>query len=111
MSYEFSYAIVCASRRTKLGSLSGGMPKKDRDDLKVKVNIQNPIPTSLSQHIQWRCRDTADREIFMLKIIRIKNFCVNKSSQFRSIHEIFLTVNGNSMNEHLESSSVQSTTR
>ena len=32
---------------------------------------------------------TIDREIFALKIIRIKNFRVNKFSRFRSIHEIF----------------------
>ena len=33
---------------------------------------------------------TVDREIFMLKIIRVKNFSVDKFSQFRSILEIFL---------------------
>ena len=32
---------------------------------------------------------TVDREIFMLKIIRIKNFRVNKFSWFRSIREFF----------------------
>ena len=35
-------------------------------------------------------RLTVDREIFMLKIIRIKNFRVDKFSWFRSILEIFL---------------------
>ena len=40
----------------------------------------------------------------MLKIIRVKNFRVNKFSWFRSIRKIFLTVNGYNMEEHLESS-------
>ena len=33
---------------------------------------------------------TVDQEIFMLKIIRVKNFRVVKFSRFRSIREIFL---------------------
>ena len=33
--------------------------------------------------------NTVDREIFTLKIIRVKNFLVIKFSQFRSIREIF----------------------
>ena len=32
---------------------------------------------------------TVDREIFALKIIRVKNFRVIKFSRFRSIREIF----------------------
>ena len=47
--------------------------------------------------------NTVDRENFTLKTIRVKNFRVNKFSQFRSIREI-LTVNGYNMDEHLESS-------
>ena len=47
---------------------------------------------------------TLDREIFTLKIIHIKKFCVEKFSQFHSIREIFLTVNGYNMEEDLESS-------
>ena len=45
-----------------------------------------------------------DREIFTLKIIRVKNILFVKFSRFRSIHEIFLTVNGCNMDERLESS-------
>ena len=33
---------------------------------------------------------TVDRDIFTLKIIRVKNFCVDKFSRFRLILEIFL---------------------
>ena len=40
----------------------------------------------------------------MLKIIRVKKFRVDKFLQFRSIREIFLTVNGYNVDEHLESS-------
>ena len=46
---------------------------------------------------------TVDREIFMLKIIHVKNFLV-KFSQFYSIREIFLKVADYNMDEHLESS-------
>ena len=48
-------------------------------------------------------RNTVDREIFVL-IIRVKNFRVIKFSRFRSIREIFLTVDDSSMDERLESS-------
>ena len=44
-----------------------------------------------------------DREIFTLKIIRLKKFCV-QFSRFCSICEIFLTVDGSNMDERLESS-------
>ena len=37
-------------------------------------------------------KTTVDREIFALKIIRVKNFCVIKFSRFCSIREFFLTV-------------------
>ena len=37
-------------------------------------------------HLAW---GTVDREIFTLKIIRVKNFRVDKSSRFRSIREFF----------------------
>ena len=47
---------------------------------------------------------TVDREIFMLKIIRMKNFRVVKFLRFRSIREIFLTVDDYNMDKHLESS-------
>ena len=47
---------------------------------------------------------TVDREIFMLIIIRVKNFRVVKFSQFHSIHEIFLTVADYNMDKRLESS-------
>ena len=47
--------------------------------------------------------DTVDREIFTLKIIRMKNFRVVKFSQFQSIREI-LMVNDYNMDELLESS-------
>ena len=47
---------------------------------------------------------TIDREIFMLKIIRMKNFRVVKFLRFRSIREIFLTVDDYNMDKHLESS-------
>ena len=47
---------------------------------------------------------TLDRKIFTLKIIRVKNFCVDKFSQFCSTRKIFLMVNGYNMDEHLESS-------
>ena len=45
-----------------------------------------------------------NREIFALKIIRIKNFRAIKFSLFRSIREIFLTVDDCSTDERLESS-------
>ena len=47
---------------------------------------------------------TVDREIFMLKIIRVKIFHVVKFSQSRSIREIFLTVDDYNMDKRLESS-------
>ena len=50
---------------------------------------------------QWLC--TVDREIFALKIIRVKIFRVDKFSRFRSIPEIFLTVDDCNMDERLES--------
>ena len=41
--------------------------------------------------LQTYCRSgNVDWEIFTLKIIRVKNFCVNKFSRFRSIRENFL---------------------
>ena len=48
--------------------------------------------------------DAVDRKIFALKIIRVKNFRVIKFLQFRSIREIFLTVDDSSMDERWESS-------
>ena len=59
---------------------------------------------SLIEGTNWDTLITVDREIFTLKIIRVKNFRVNKFSRFRSIRDIFLTVNGYSMDKHLESS-------
>ena len=50
----------------------------------------------------WIC--TIDQEIFTLKIICVKNFCVVKFSWFRSIRKKFLTVDYCNMDEHLESS-------
>ena len=47
---------------------------------------------------------TVDREIFTLKINRVKNFWVDEFLWFRSICEILLAVNGYNMDEHLESS-------
>ena len=47
--------------------------------------------------------DTVDREIFALKIIRVKIFRVDKFSRFRSIREIFFTVGDCNMDERLES--------
>jgi len=44
---------------------------------------------------------TVDHEIFMLKIINVKNFRVVKFSQFRSIRDFVLTVDYCSMDEHL----------
>ena len=49
-------------------------------------------------------RPTIDWEIFMLKIIRVKNFRVVKFSRSRSIRGNFLTVDDCNMDEHLESS-------
>ena len=46
---------------------------------------------------------TVDWEIFVLKIIRVKNFRGVKFSRFLLIHEIFLTVDGYDVDEHLES--------
>ena len=46
---------------------------------------------------------TVDREIFALKIIRVKSFRVDKFSRFRSIREIFLTVDDCNMDKRLES--------
>ena len=43
--------------------------------------------TSLDKAVGFLC--TVDREIFMLKIIGVKNFRVNKFSLFRSICEFF----------------------
>ena len=47
---------------------------------------------------------TVDREIFTLKIIHVKIFCVVKFSWFCSIREIFLTVDGCNIDKRLESS-------
>ena len=47
---------------------------------------------------------TVDREIFPLKIIWMKNFCVVIFVRFRLIHEIVSMVNDCNMDEHLESS-------
>ena len=49
------------------------------------------------------CGTTVDREIFALKIIRVKFFRVDKFSRFRSIREILLTVDDCNMDERLES--------
>ena len=46
---------------------------------------------------------TVDREVFTLKIICMKNFCVIKFLRFRSIREIFLRVDNYNMDERLES--------
>ena len=46
---------------------------------------------------------TVDREVFTLKIIRVKNFHVVKFSRFRSIRKNFLTVDGCNLDERLES--------
>ena len=46
---------------------------------------------------------TVDREIFALKIIRMKIFRVDKFLRFRSIREIYLTVADCNMDERLES--------
>ena len=46
---------------------------------------------------------TVDREIFALKIIRVKIFRVDKFSRFRSIREISFTVDDCNMDERLES--------
>ena len=55
----------------------------------------------------WRIHgshnSTVDREIFALKIIRMKIFRVDKFSRFRSICEIILTVDDCNMDERLES--------
>ena len=47
---------------------------------------------------------TVDQEILTLKIIHVKNVRVVKFSRFRSIREIFLTVDDYNMDECLESS-------
>ena len=47
--------------------------------------------------------NTVDREIFALKIIPVKIFRVDKFSRFRSIREIFLTIENCNMDERLES--------
>ena len=55
---------------------------------------------------------TVDREIFMLKIICVKNFRGVKFSRFCSIREIFLTVDGYDVDESAwRVSGVYSTTR
>ena len=46
---------------------------------------------------------TVDREIFALKIIRVKIFHIDKFSRFCSIREIYLTVDDCNMDERLES--------
>ena len=51
----------------------------------------------------WLLANTVDREIFALKIIRVKIFRVDKFSRFRLIREIFLTVENCNMDERLES--------
>ena len=55
--------------------------------------------------IKVRTGNTVDREIFTLKIFRVKNFRVVKFSRFRLIREIFLTVDDCNVDERLESSS------
>ena len=54
------------------------------------------------QKLKWQF--TVDWEIFALKIICVKNFRVIKFLRFRSIHEIFLTVDNCNMDERLENS-------
>ena len=59
-------------------------------------------------HTQWFILPfvieyTVDREIFTLKIIRVKIFRVDKFSRFHSIREIFLTVDDCNMDKRLES--------
>ena len=51
------------------------------------VVFYRPSPT-----LRYRDGTTVDREIFALKIIRVKIFRVDKFSRFRSIREIFITV-------------------
>ena len=50
---------------------------------------------------KWGHCHTVDHEIFMLKIIHVKNFRVVKFSRFRSIRDFVLTVDYCSMDEHL----------
>ena len=62
--------------------------------------LNSTCRTSTSLH---KTLSTVDREIFALKIIRVKIFRVDKFSRFRSIREIFLTVDDCNMDERLES--------
>ena len=74
------------------------------DGARISVNCLSILPSSvqvISLLLQTvilleytETHNTVDREIFMLKINRMKNFHDVKFLQFRSICEIFLTVDG-----------------
>ena len=51
---------------------------------------QHVTHCTLFNRLKLGVYDTVDREIFTLKIIRVKNFRVDKFSRFHSILEIFL---------------------
>ena len=80
-------------------------------------SIKMPKLTTTINHYCWMCNghiclplccmwslSTVDRKIFMLKIVRVKNFRVVKFSRSHSICEIFLTVDDCNMDKRLESS-------
>ena len=53
---------------------------------------------------QTEALSTVDREIFALKLIRVKKFCVIKFSWFRLIRKIYLTVDECNIDKRLENS-------
>ena len=98
----------------------GGLPVSDVDLIAQCTKAQTTRRTRVTCLVTYPTRrqlsyipstgcvrswlNTIDREIFTLKIIRVKIFHVIKFSRFRSIREFFLTVDDCNMDKLLESS-------
>ena len=93
--------LFAAFRQVFPNSLHSPLLHRVDRETKVFRDIQGSLDTQWDQ-IVWPT--TVDREIFTLKIIRVKNFRVVKFSRSCSIREIFLTVDDCNMNERLKSS-------
>ena len=67
--------------------------------------MPKPHPHKWVKYVWWSCDcNTVDREIFMLKIIRIKKFCDDKTFAVHSICKVFLMVDSYIMDKRLEHS-------
>ena len=109
------------SMEKTMSKKQGGLPVSDVDLIAQCTKAQSTRRTRVTCLVTYSTRrrqlsyipstgcvrswlNTIDREIFTLKIIRVKIFHVIKFSRFRSIREFFLTVDNCNMDKLLESS-------